>query len=265
MIIAQISDLHVTVEGSLVVGKVDSQATLAAAVARLNALAPRPDLVVITGDLVNGPKPGEYEALARLLEPLTLPWCAIPGNHDDHAGLREFCTGQPWLPADGPFFQYTIDHLPVRIIALDTQVPGEVPGALCDQRLDWLADRLAEAPGRPTFLLMHHPPYEIGIGFMDKLRCFGRVERLAELVERHPEIERILCGHVHRQTCVRWHGTLASTVPAISFQFALQLDPEAKGLWTPEPPAIALHFWRDGAGMVSHIQPIGDYPWISTR
>ena len=87
MLIAQISDLHVTVEGALVVGKVDSQATLAAAVARLNALHPRPDLVVITGDLVNGPKPGEYEALARLLEPLTLPWCAIPGNHDDRAGL----------------------------------------------------------------------------------------------------------------------------------------------------------------------------------
>jgi 3',5'-cyclic AMP phosphodiesterase CpdA len=265
MLIAQISDLHVTVEGALVVGKVDSQATIAAAVDRLNALDPRPDLVVITGDLVNGPKPGEYEALARLMEPLTLPWCAIPGNHDDRAGLREFCAGQPWLPPDGPFFQYTIDHLPVRIIALDTQAPGEVPGVLCDQRLDWLADRLAEAPGRPTVLLMHHPPYEIGIGFMDKLRCFGRVERLAELVERHPAIERILCGHVHRQTCVRWHGTLASTVPAISFQFALQLDPEAKGLWTPEPPGIALHLWRDGVGMVSHIQPIGDYPWIAAR
>jgi 3',5'-cyclic-AMP phosphodiesterase len=265
MLIAQVSDLHVTVEGALVVGKVDSQATLAAAVARLNALDPRPDLVVITGDLVNGPKPGEYEALERLLKPLTLPWCAIPGNHDDRASLREFCAGQPWLPADGPFFQYTIDHLPVRIIALDTQVPGEIPGALCDRRLDWLAERLAEAPGRPTVLLMHHPPYEIGIDFMDKLRCFGRVERLAELVERHPEIERILCGHVHRETCVRWHGTVASTIPAISFQFALQLDPEAKSLWTPEPPGIALHLWREGVGMVSHIQPIGDYPWIATR
>ena len=99
MLIAQISDLHVTVEGALVVGKVDSQATAAAAVARLNALQPRPDLVVITGDLVNGPKPGEYEALARLMEPLTLPWCAIPGNHDDRKGLREFCAGQSWLPA----------------------------------------------------------------------------------------------------------------------------------------------------------------------
>ena len=131
MLIAQISDLHVTVEGALVVGKVDAQATLAAAVAQLNALDPRPDLVVITGDLVNGPKPGEYEALERLLMPLTLPWCAIPGNHDDRAGLREFCAGQPWLPADGPFFQYTIDHLPVRIIALDTPSAGRGPRYRC--------------------------------------------------------------------------------------------------------------------------------------
>jgi Icc protein len=264
MLIAQITDLHVAAEGALVVGKVDSRATLATAVARLNELHPRPDLVVITGDLVNGPKPGEYEALGPLLAPLTLPWCAIPGNHDDRAGLRDFCAGQPWLPPDGPFFQYTIDHLPVRIIALDTQVPGEVPGLLCDRRLDWLADRLAEAPGRPTVLLMHHPPYEIGITFMDELRCFG-VGRLAELVEHHPAIERILCGHVHRDTHVRWHGTLASTAPSIAFQFALQLEPGAKALWTPEPPAIALHFWREGSGMISHTQPIGDFPWIATR
>ena len=115
----------------LVVGKVDSRGTLADAVARLNALDPRPDLVVITGDLVNGPKPGEYEALERLLEPLTLPWCAIPGNHDDRAALRRFCAGQPWLPPDGPFFQYTVDHLPVRIIALDTQVAGATSPDCC--------------------------------------------------------------------------------------------------------------------------------------
>ena len=116
---------------------------------------------------------------------------------------------------------------------------------------------------------MHHPPYEIGIGFMDKLRCFGSFERLAELVERHPAIERILCGHVHRPTCVRWHGTLAGAAPDhLGFQFALELDPEAKGLWTPEPPGNhgrRCSYWREGAGMVSHIQPIGDYPWIATR
>ena len=87
MLIAQISDLHVAAEGSLVVGKVNSRAALADAVARLNALRPRPDLVVITGDLVNGPKPGEYEALAPLLKPLAIPWCAIPGNHDDRGGI----------------------------------------------------------------------------------------------------------------------------------------------------------------------------------
>ena len=91
MLIAQISDLHVAAEGADVVGKVDSRATLAAAVARLNALRPAQDLVVITGDLVNGPKPGEYEALAKLMEPLALPWCAIPGNHDDRAALRQLC------------------------------------------------------------------------------------------------------------------------------------------------------------------------------
>ncbi len=256
MLIAQITDLHVTEPGALAAGRIDTGAALAAAVAHLNRLRPRPDLVVITGDLANGPRPAEYEALARLLAPLELPWCAIPGNHDDRDALRALCAGQPWLPAPGPFFHYAIDHLPVRLIALDTVVPGETPGLLCDRRSDWLADRLAEAPGRPTVLLMHHPPHEVGIGFMDALRCFG-TERLARMVEDHPAIERILCGHVHRQTLARWHGTAVSTAPSAAFQFALNLEPGAPPTVSDEPPALALHLWRAGQGLVSHLQAVG--------
>src|SRR5687767_3509578 len=106
MLIAQITDLHITVDGRFPVGEVDTRAALAAAVAELNALVPRPDLVAITGDLINGPLPGEYEVLADILAKLELPWCAVPGNHDDRAGLRALCAGQPWLPPEGPFFQY---------------------------------------------------------------------------------------------------------------------------------------------------------------
>src|SRR4051812_21778583 len=79
MLIAQISDLHITADGKFAAGKVDTRAALAAAVDELNALRPRPDLVAITGDLINGPLPGEYEVLAEVLARLELPWCAIPG------------------------------------------------------------------------------------------------------------------------------------------------------------------------------------------
>ncbi|EWY41119.1 metallophosphatase [Skermanella stibiiresistens SB22] len=255
MLIAQISDLHVTEPGELAAGRIDTATALATTVARLNALRPRPDLVVITGDLANGPHPGEYEALARLLAPLEPPWCAIPGNHDDRDGLRRLCAGQPWLPPEGPYFQYVIDHLPVRVIALDTLVPGETSGLLCGRRTEWLERRLSESDGRPTVLLMHHPPHEVGVRFMDALRCFG-TERLGALVGKHPEIERILCGHVHRPTQVRWHGTISSTAPSAAFLFALDLDPEAPAAVSPEPPAMALHLWRHGHGIVSHLVPI---------
>jgi Icc protein len=259
MLIAQISDFHVVARGKLAFGQIDTNDALAAVIARLNSLRPSPDLVVMTGDLVNDGLPEQYEMLRDLLRPLTLPWCAIPGNHDDRDGLRALCADQPWMPADGPFLHFAIDHLPVRIIGLDTQVPGAPQGELCAERTRWLADRLAEAPERPTVIAMHHPPFETGIGFMDALRCFG-TEGLADLVRRHPAIERILCGHLHRPTTARWHGTLAGSAPGTGFQMALDLHPGAGPAWTREPPAILLHIRQGDIGFVSHVLPVGDHP-----
>ncbi|HEY0837242.1 MAG TPA: phosphodiesterase [Azospirillum sp.] len=253
MLIAQITDLHVTARGTRAFDKVDTNAHLAAAVAHLNALDPRPDLVLLTGDLVNGPKPGEYEMLADLLAPLEPPVRAIPGNHDDRASLRALF---PTLPREGEFLHHTVEEGAVRVILLDTHVPGAVHGELCAERLGWLAARLAEAPERPTLIAMHHPPFASGMDGLDRIGCRG-AEGMADLVAARGNVLGVVCGHVHRPITTRWAGTVAFSAPSTAHQFALTLNPEAPFRWTTEPPAVALHQWLPGGTLATHLSYIG--------
>ncbi len=251
MIVAHISDLHVTPEGRLASGRVDTAAHLARAVARLNALRPRIDAVLATGDLVDAGRPDEYERLRWLLAPLEAPVYLLPGNHDARDALRAAFAGHAYLPA-GRFLQYAVDDHPVRLIGLDTLAPGLAHGELCDERLDWLEARLAES-SRPTLLFMHHPPFDCGVAALDVIRLRAGAERLAAIVGRHPNVERVLCGHAHRPMQTRWAGTLAAIAPSTAHQATLDLDPSAPLTFTLEPPSFYLHHWRPGAGAVTHL------------
>lgn len=251
MLIAQITDLHVVEPGALAMGKVDTNACLARCVARLNDFTPRPDLVLATGDLINNGTAQQYAALRALLAPLELPVFLLPGNHDDRAALRAAFPDHRYLPRGDGFLQYVLEDWPVRIIALDTLVPGETGGALCQRRLAWLADRLGEAPDRPTLIALHHPPFDTGIGFMDRIGLDGR-EGLAHLLEFYPRVERVVCGHVHRPVQSRFGGTIASIAPSTAHQIPLALNETQPDAWLCEPPAFHLHLWRPGQGMITH-------------
>src|ERR1700688_1813601 len=104
VLIAQISDLHIKPPGSLAYERVDTASALERCVAALNALRPRPDLVVISGDLADTPTAEEYEHLKRLLAPLELPFVAIPGNHDSREMMRA-AFPQAYAFASGPLNQ----------------------------------------------------------------------------------------------------------------------------------------------------------------
>jgi 3',5'-cyclic-AMP phosphodiesterase len=258
MIIAQISDMHVSPSAQPVEGRVDTQAHLERAVSHLRALNPVPDVLLVTGDLVNLGNTQEYRLLRELLAPLPMPCYLIPGNHDDRANLRAEFSDRAHLPGAGEFLQYAIDDLPLRLIGLDTVIPGEGGGTLCDQRLAWLDARLSEAPEKPTLIFMHHPPFRTGIAHMDEIGLHN-AGAFRHIVARNPQIERIVCGHVHRAIQTRFAGTVAAICPSTAHQIALDLDPTGRAAFTMEPPGLLLHVW-DGAGLSTHVVPIGDYP-----
>ena len=252
VIIAQISDLHVGVEGSLAYGRFDTGLCLARCVRHILQLKPQPEAILATGDLVADGAAAEYRRLREALAPLTMPVYLIPGNHDDRAALCVEFPGYAYLPPPGEPVRYCVEHYPVRLVALDTVVPGEDGGALDAAQLDWLETQLAAAPAKPTLIFMHHPPIRTGIRCMDGIGLEpGSAARLAAIVSRHRQIERIVCGHVHRAIQARWRGTVVSICPSTAFQGILNL--EAGGFeWSPdEPPAFQLHCWN-GAEIVTH-------------
>jgi len=249
VIVAQITDLHIKRKGQLLHHMINTAKYLRRCIARLNALDPRPDLVLATGDLVEAGKPKEYRRLRKILSALELPLFLIPGNHDVREHLREAFPEHTYLPESGPL-QYTLEHLVVRLIGLDSTAPGRTGGEFDEDRLAWLDARLSEQPHRPTLLFMHHPPFRTGIRQLDALGFRG-VEAFGDIVERHPQVERIVCGHIHRAMQVRWRGTIACTAPSTAHQLVLELRERQPLGFVLEPPGFLLHVW-DGATLVSH-------------
>jgi 3',5'-cyclic AMP phosphodiesterase CpdA len=151
-----------------------------------------------------------------------------------------------------------IDDYPLRIVALDTVIPGASSGALAPASLAWLDRVLQTQPDKPTVIVMHHPPFKTGIGHMDQI-ALAQPQALADVVCRHPQVERILCGHLHRAIQVRFGGTIASTCPGVAHQVALDLSPQAASQFVMEPPAFQLHLWDAEAGLISHTAYVGEF------
>jgi Icc protein len=258
VIIAQITDLHVRPRGWKANRVVETNAMLARAVTTLNALKPVPDIVLATGDLVDGGTIEEYRVLREELSKLVMPVYLIPGNHDRREGLREIFADAGYWPT-GERLCYTVEDYSVRLIALDTTIPGKTEGEVGAEQRDWLAARLAEAPGKPTIVFMHHPPFPTGIGHMDSINCRDG-EAVGAVIARHPQVERVVCGHHHRPIQIRWAGTIGSVAPSTAHQVTLDLSEGAPSSFHLEPPAFHLHCWIAGAGIVTHQAYIGEFP-----
>ena len=257
-VIAQLSDIHVRPRGMLYQDLVDSNAMFARAIETLNRLHPVPDLVLITGDLTDEGSPEEYEALRELLAPLKHAFAVMPGNHDDRGHLRAAFDDHLWLPAEGEL-HFGIDVDAVRILALDTSLPGLHHGELSHASLTWLERELAGNLHRPVVIAMHHPPFITGIPYLDQygLRNVGA---FAELVSRYGNIDRIVAGHVHRSMQTRVGSVPVLTCPSTTTQIALRVEPDAEPASYLEPPAFMLHRWAGPAGSaVSHLCYIGRF------
>lgn len=259
-VIAQITDLHIKPQGELVCGRVDSAAALTRCIKELNRLSPRPDLVVISGDLVDAPSPQAYEHLMRLLKPLQIPFAAVPGNHDDREMMRAALPDARYAQSRGALNSMRSVG-GVDIVLTDSAVPGAPHGELDAETLAWLDGTLGETATRPALLFLHHPPFVTGIDHMD-VQNLRNADKLAALVRRHPRVRLVAAGHLHRAIATTFAGITATICPAPNHAVALDLEKRLPPSFTIEPPAFHLHVCLPGEGfgtIATHLVPIGDF------
>lgn len=248
-LLVQLSDPHIGATWA----DGDPVAGLATVVEAVRRLPDRPDAVLMSGDLADNGADGEYEVVRELLARLDAPVFVLSGNHDDRDTLRRHFD----LPgAVATPVQYAVDLGPLRLVVLDTTRPGEDRGELDDQRLEWLDAELAAAPDRMTLLAMHHPPLSTGIAAWDEIGL-PPADRaaLGAVVQRHPQVRRLVAGHVHRTIAAGLAGRPVLTVPSTYVQARLNFSSSSIEL-VPDPRGFAVHALLDGE-LASHVQPVG--------
>jgi Icc protein len=259
MLIAQLSDLHIIPPGTRAYGVVDTNPMVERAFKTVAALDPRPDIVILSGDLTDGGSEPEYDILADLIRRhLQMPVYLIPGNHDRRAGIKARLGHLPGVSADPKFVHYAVDEFPVQLVMLDSIVPEQGHGELCAERLAFLEQALSAAADKPTLVVLHHPPILTGITHMDEV-SLRDPQDLEAVIRRHSQVERILCGHVHRPIIARFGGSLVQTAPSVVHQVTLDLRPDGPATFNMEPPAFLLHHWRPEGRLVSHQVYVGEF------
>lgn len=211
--IAHLSDPHLLAGGRLQYGAVDTEAGLVRALERLAAVDPVPQALVMTGDLADRAEPAAYERLRELVEPAAEAMGAVVvwvmGNHDERAPYARALFGSD---DDGPQDRvHEVDGL--RIVALDTSVPGYHHGDLTDGQLEWLADVLATPAPHGTLLAMHHPPIPLPMLRPAELIELREQDRLAKVVEGS-DVRGILSGHLHFSSWSTFAGVPVSVASA---------------------------------------------------
>lgn len=221
--IAHFSDPHLLAEGDLY-GSVDTVANLTRALDRIGRLAPRPDAIVFTGDLADVGDEAAYERLREVVEPHAREWGAeiiwVMGNHDERGPFARALFGES-VDDDHPAPQdrvYVVDGL--RIIALDTSVPGYHHGELSEDQLAWLGDELATPAPRGTVLAMHHPPLPLPMLRAAELIELYDQDRLAQVVAG-TDVRQILAGHLHFST----YSTLGTIPVSVASATCYTCDP----------------------------------------
>lgn len=244
----QLSDPHIGADWA----GGDPTAGLAAAVKSVRAIRTQPDAVLVTGDLADGATEAEYELVRELLAPLRAPTYVLPGNHDDRRAIRRHF-GVPG--ADAEPVCYSVELGPLRLVVLDSTLPGQDSGGLDDERLARLEAALAASPEQPTLIAMHHPPLLTGIPAWDRIGLDDAGRRgLGEVIDRHHQVRRIVAGHIHRTTVAELAGRPVVTVPSTYVQGRLNFGARELEL-AAEPAGFAVHAFVDGE-LVSHLQPV---------
>ena len=250
MLIAHISDLHIAAWNKKAYGIAPTAENLALCITHINQLAPKPNLVIVTGDITYDGYPEEARRAKILLDNLQYPYYIVPGNHDNRTGLWSVFGQQVCPGKDKDFINYVIDGYDIRLIGMDSTC-AEPGGEIDDRQIAWLQKQLSAEREKPTIIFMHHPPAKFGVLETDE-DGFTGADSLGRVLGQQNNIEAVLCGHIHIHAHLAWCGTVITTAPSMGLQLALDLTLLRPSEFTLETPGYLLHYFNPENNLVSY-------------
>lgn len=218
--IVHLSDTHLLAGEARLSGTIDTAANLARTLETVERTGLRPDALIFTGDLTDLGEPEAYRSLRTAVEPvaerLGAPIVWVAGNHDERPAMRRELWGRE---ATQEALTAVHDLGGLRLIALDTSVPGWHHGDLDDDQLDWLRDVLTTAAPLGTVIALHHPPLPSHIPLFDILELRDQ-QRLADVLAG-TDVRAILGGHLHYSTSGTFAGIPVSVAAATCYTMNL--------------------------------------------
>ena len=244
-----ITDIHLRSEGEHLNGGVPSE-RLDACLNDITRWHPDTSFAVISGDLSEFAEKSSYQFLKSRLEGLPFPCFLMIGNHDERAAFLSVFEDHP--QDQRGFIQHRHETEEKVFLFLDTTKDGANAhdGQLCEKRLEWLKAQLIDAGDKPTYLFVHHPPFDIGIPWIDEIKLV-EVEDFSQALSHGRNIKHIFFGHVHRMTYVNWRGIPFTSLSCLNHQVALNPasvdgkfcdEAPAYGVVQIEPDQLTVHF-----------------------
>lgn len=214
----QLSDLHLVSEGRHRSGA-DPLENLERAIELMTAAPSRPEGIVLTGDLADAGEAGAYRLLRAGMDRLSAALGAtvvyVPGNHDIRSAFREILLGETVDDTAAPINQ--IHHFSgLRLISLDSVIPGTDGGELRHEQLEWLRAELDSPAPDGTVVALHHPPISSPIRSMTAL-ALAEPHRLAEALEGS-DVRLVVAGHNHHATSGMLAGIPVWAAPSLCYQ-----------------------------------------------
>jgi 3',5'-cyclic-AMP phosphodiesterase len=249
-LLAQISDPHL---GEKAKHGLKSKACLRAVVAALGRVPDPIGAVLVTGDVSEHGSKKEYALAKELIGELGVPIYVLPGNHDDRATMR----ASFGIPGEGDaVIDYAVDLGPLRLVVIDSMIPGEDRGGFDPGQLERLDGELAASP-KPAIVAMHHPPLVTTMPDWDNvIMAPAEREALAAVIARHPQVKAIVGGHLHRITVSTLAGRPVLAAPCTYLPVRPDFGAETVSSYGG-PPGFAIHALR-GEELATQVEILTD-------
>ena len=258
---AHLSDTHIRVPGQLLYNGVDSKVQLQKAIDwHLQEQLPI-DATLISGDLTQDGLLEEYLHLKEILTPLAkkMPIYMVMGNHDQYQHFKAVFSDYPGVLQNPSLnaLQYSARLGGYQLIVLDSLEADNDQGHLSPMRLGWLERTLRQCL-EPTILVLHHPMIDTGNLLMDQMHLY-ETQSFGEIVAQFPQIQMILCGHIHRTIFGRFHQIPVMIAPSTAHQYPVNVTHESAKILSKESPGFLIHRQIDGKNILTHHIPLTAY------